>query len=68
MRKKDYLKIQAGIKEAFDSINSGVHNGETKNKAIKGVQITAVCVAYQLALENPKFDKSKFLAPFGLEV
>ena len=68
MTKKDYDKIQAGIKEAFDSINSGVDNGEVKQKALKGVQMAAVCVAFQLALDNPKFNKSKFIAPFGLEV
>lgn len=61
MTKKDYVLIAAALERAV--LACGKNADE-----ITGVQRAAICLGNDLAQENPRFDRARFLKACGVAV
>jgi len=58
MTRKDYVLIAASIKSALDA--------RTCPEAIGAIRYVACCLADDLRMENPRFDRARFLSACGV--
>jgi hypothetical protein len=63
MTKKDYIVIAKAVNKAYISLSyASVNMGETK----RSLQTVADALAYELKLENARFDSNKFIEACGI--
>lgn len=63
MTKKDYILLSKAINKAKSSLSyASINMGET----MRSLQVTAEAIAYELKLDNARFDETKFLEACGL--
>lgn len=70
MTKKDYIRIAAALKSAWENIQFSPAyqaTGATGRAAARAtLETSAICMAATLADENDKFDRARFLAACGV--
>ena len=60
MTKRDYVRLAAALLSALDQTRDSLRNQY-------GVQVAALRIADTLFLDNPRFDRAKFLKACGIE-
>ena len=59
MTRKDYVAVAARIRNILD--------GNSANGVVLGVSMTAKALADVFALDNPRFDRERFLKAAGVQ-
>jgi hypothetical protein len=63
MTRKDYILIAAAFKRAREHV--GVDFGA--DRALQGIEEAAVVLSGELARDNPRFDRERFLKAAGVQ-
>ena len=63
MTRKDYVRIAAAIRKAFDYVNEAdsLTADEVGSAAIDGISASISFIANALSDDNPRFDRTRFV-------